>query len=305
MEAAERVRLLYVALTRARDHLVVGVFRAVTKGEETDAARLDVRLRGREGVEVMEEVWEPAGAPRPAAPPDGVTPEEQRSAEEAWVARRAELLAQMGVLRTQSATGLARADPEAGLAPEVGEDIAAGRRGRAATSRGRAVHAVLQVIDLATRAGLDDLARAQAAAEGIPEQAAEVARLVRAACDSEPVRRAASARRWREVPLGAPIDGTLLEGFVDLLYELPDGRLAIVDYKTDSVHGAEVDRRMERYRLQGGVYGLLVAEVTRREVARIEFVFAAAGEVRTVTDVEPVVGEVRTLLGSSGAIRTE
>jgi ATP-dependent helicase/nuclease subunit A len=62
-----------------------------------------------------------------------------------------------------------------------------------------------------------------------------VARLVRAACDSEPVRRAATARHWREVPLGAPFGGVLLEGFVDLLYELPDGRLVIVDYKTDSV----------------------------------------------------------------------
>jgi ATP-dependent helicase/nuclease subunit A len=301
MEAAERVRLLYVALTRARDHLVVGVFRAANRGDETDAGQLDPRLHACEGVEVMEEAWERAGTPRPAAPPDGTTPKEQRSAEEAWVARRAELLAQLGVLRTQSATGLAHADAEAGLAPEVGEDIAAGRRGRAATSRGRAVHAVLQVIDLTTRAGLDDLARAQAAAEGIPEQAAEVARLVRAACDSAPARRAATARHWREVPLGAPAGGVLLEGFVDLLYELPDGRLVIVDYKTDTVSGAEVDRRMERYRLQGGVYGLLVAEVTRREVARIEFVFAAAGEVRTVTDVADVVGEVRALLSSGGA----
>jgi ATP-dependent helicase/nuclease subunit A len=301
MEAAERVRLLYVALTRARDHLVVGLFRGANKGDDTDAGRLDSRLRACEGAEVLEEGWESAGAPRPSGQPGGVTPAEQRSTEEAWVARRAELLAQLGVLRTQSATGLAHADDEAGLAPEVGEDIAASRRGRAATSRGRAVHAVLQVIDLGTRTGLDDLAGAQAAAEGIPEQAAEVARLVRAACDSEPVRRAATARHWREVPLGAPVGGVLLEGFIDLLYELPDGRLAIVDYKTDSVSGAEVDRRMERYRLQGGVYGLLVAEVTRREVARIEFVFAAAGEVRTVTDVGLVVGEVRALLSSAGS----
>jgi ATP-dependent helicase/nuclease subunit A len=305
MEAAERVRLLYVALTRARDHLVVGLFRSSTKGEETDAGRLDPLLRGRAGVEVMEEGWAGAGAARPAASPDGTTPEEQESAEEAWVARRAGLLAQMGVLRTQTATGLAHVDDEAGLVPEAGEDIAAGRRGRAATSRGRAVHAVLQVIDLATLAGLDDLARAQAAAEGIPEQSAEVARLVRAACESEPVRRAAAAPHWREVPLGTPVGGVLLEGFVDLLYELPDGRLVIVDYKTDSVRGAEVDRRMERYRWQGGVYALLVAQVTGRDVARIEFVFAAAGEVRAVTDVGPVVVEVRALLGSPRAIPTE
>jgi len=44
----------------------------------------------------------------------------------------------------------------------------------------------------------------------------------RAACDSEPLRRASTARHWREVPLGAPVGGVLLEGFVDLLYELPD-----------------------------------------------------------------------------------
>ena len=88
------------------------------------------------------------------------------------MARRAGLLSRLGVLRTQTATGLAHTDDEAGLSHEAGEDIAASRRGRAATSRGRAVHAVLQVIDLATGAGLDDLARAQAAAEGIPEQAA-------------------------------------------------------------------------------------------------------------------------------------
>jgi ATP-dependent helicase/nuclease subunit A len=305
MEAAERVRLLYVALTRARDHLVVGLFRAANRGDETDAGRLDLRLRACDGVDALEEEWEAAAPGRRAGEADGTTPEEHWDAEEAWVKGRAELLSRLGVLRTQTATGLAHTDDEAGLTHEAGEDVATSRRGRAATSRGRAVHAVLQVIDLATAAGLDDLARAQAAAEGIPDQAPEVAALVRAACESEPVRRATTLRHWREVPVGARIDGVLLEGFVDLLYELPDGRLVIVDYKTDAVRGAEVDRRMERYRLQGGVYALLVAEVTGREVARIEFVFAAAGEVRAVTDVGPVVGEVRTRLGSPGAIPTE
>jgi ATP-dependent helicase/nuclease subunit A len=305
MEAAERVRLLYVALTRARDHLVVGLFRATTRGDETDAGRLDPRLRACDGVDALEEEWEAAAPGRGAGEVDSTTAEEHLGAEEAWVARRAGLLSQLGVLRTQTATGLAHTDDEAGLSDEAGEDIAASRRGRAATSRGRAVHAVLQVIDLATGAGLDDLARAQADAEGIPEQAPEVATLVRAACDSEPVRRAAALRHWREVPVGARVEGVVLEGFVDLLYELPDGRLVIVDYKTDAVHGAEVDRRMERYRLQGGVYALLVAEVTGWEVARVEFVFAAAGEVRAVTDVGPVVGEVRALLGSPRAIPTE
>ena len=57
-----------------------------------------------------------------------------------------------------------------------------------------------------------------------------------------------------------------------------------------------VDARFDRYRLQGGVYALLTGQATGREVARIEFVFAAAGETRTITDVAGVVAEVRAAL---------
>ena len=89
MEAAERVRLLYVALTRARDHLVVGLFRATTKGDETDAGRLDPRLRACDGVDALEEEWEAAAPGRGAGEVHPTTPEEHRDAEEAWVERRA------------------------------------------------------------------------------------------------------------------------------------------------------------------------------------------------------------------------
>jgi len=87
-----------------------------------------------------------------------------------------------------------------------------------------AADALLQSIDLATLANLDALATAQAEAEGIPRRSAEVARLVRNAASSDAVKRAvASGRYWREVPVGAPIGGVVLEGFIDLLYEGADG----------------------------------------------------------------------------------
>ncbi|HXZ99443.1 MAG TPA: UvrD-helicase domain-containing protein [Candidatus Binatia bacterium] len=301
MEAAERVRLLYVAMTRPRDHLVVSLFRGERRGEETDAGRLDGLIRGQEGVRALDEAWEPVHEGRSGPEPELMTAEEHRAAEQAWIDRREALVTALGSLRTQTATGLAHAEAEEGLLPELAEDIARSRRGRAATSLGRAVHAVLQVVDLNTAGSLDALARAHAAAEGIPERAAEVASLAGAAWSSEPVRRAAGLRHWREVPLGAPVDGVLLEGFVDLLYELPDRRLAVVDYKTDAVRGAEVDRRMDRYRLQGGVYALLVAQLTGRSVARVEFVFAAAAEVRAVEDVDAVTAEVLRLLTAPAA----
>jgi ATP-dependent exoDNAse (exonuclease V) beta subunit len=98
------------------------------------------------------------------------------------------------------------------------------------------------------------------------------------------------------MPVGALVDGVVVEGFIDLLYQDPDGRLAILDYKTDAVAAGGVDARFDRYRLQGGVYALLTGRATGREVSRIEFVFAAAGETRTITDVAGVVAEVRAAL---------
>lgn len=46
----------------------------------------------------------------------------------------------------------------------------ASRKGRGGTSIGRAVHAVLQTVDLAKPDDLDDSARAQAAVEGLPAE---------------------------------------------------------------------------------------------------------------------------------------
>lgn len=292
MQEAERVRMLYVALTRARDHLVVGLFRA-SQGDATDAAALDTRLRDRPGVDIVAADWLPAAMAQ-VAPEFGVlSAGEHRISEEAWIRRRQEVLAALSSIRSQTATGLAHADEEAGLTPERGDDVAASRRGRAATSLGRAVHAVLQVTDLATGDNLEALARAQASAEGIPEHAVEVASLARAALNTDTVRRAATLRHWREVPIGATVDGTSFEGFIDLLFEEADGKLVIVDYKTDAVSRSGIDTRMEAYRLQGAVYALLVEEVTGRPSISVEFVFAAVGETRKLANLDRTIAVVR------------
>jgi ATP-dependent helicase/nuclease subunit A len=135
------------------------------------------------------------------------------------------------------------------------------------------------VVDLASGEGLETLARAQAAAEGIPRRAGEVARLARRACESEPVRRAlASARFWREVPVGSPSGDQVLEGFIDLLFETPAG-YEIVDYKTDDLREDEVEGRMAGYRIQGDAYAELVTAITGRAPVAVSFVFVSAGRV--------------------------
>jgi ATP-dependent helicase/nuclease subunit A len=262
------------------------------------AARVERALEG-----APPETWErfeASAGTRPAAPTaDGVSlgapPVPERAA---WMAARAALAAKAGRAPVVAATTIAHE----GLAdvPEEPADEFAGpeepwRKGRAGTSLGRAVHAVLQGIDLATGSGLEEAARAQAEAEGIGDRWEEVARLARHALASRAVQAAvASGRYWREVYVGADLDGAVVEGFIDLLYEGPDG-LVIVDYKTDRLRGAEeIDRVMPVYRLQGGAYAAAAEEATGRRVASVVFVFTEPREERAVADLAAAMQEARS-----------
>jgi ATP-dependent helicase/nuclease subunit A len=174
------------------------------------------------------------------------------------------------------------------------------RRGRGGTAVGRAVHAVLQTVDLATGAGLEATARAQALAEGIPEREAEIRALAASALQAPIVRTAVEAghARWREVPVAALVDGVLVEGFIDLLVDTPEG-LVVVDYKTDQVPSdAELDAAVARYSVQGAAYAVALETALARPVARCVFVFArAAGAVeREVADLSAAAAGVRALL---------
>ena len=147
------------------------------------------------------------------------------------------------------------------------------RRGRAGTSVGRAVHAVLQSLDLATGADIEARSRVQAAAEGVPDREKEVAGLIRVAVESDIVHRAvASGRVWREVPVAAPAGDGILHGFIDLLFEEDDG-LVIVDYKTDAVSASETPEAVLRYRLQGGAYAHALQKITGKPVKEIVFLY--------------------------------
>ncbi|MBM4420740.1 MAG: hypothetical protein FJ034_03970, partial [Chloroflexi bacterium] len=192
-----------------------------------------------------------APSPTPVAPVDAApaAPHALDTADEraAWLERRTSAIAGHSAVHVVSATALARVAAAAGDDPNLRkeppiEEEPPWRRGRAGTAIGRAVHSVLQTIDLATGAGLEETARAQAAAEGVPQRAQEVARLARVTLSSDAVRAAVgSGRHWREVYVGALADGVLVEGFIDLLYETPDG-LVVVDYKTDALRSEDSSR---------------------------------------------------------------
>jgi len=278
MHGHEERRLFYVGATRARDHLVVSLHHKAG-GKSNAAALADVPELGPLWAELELPAGGPA-APIAAAPVNGLTratPDDRR----AWSDERARLLDAAARPKIFAATTIAQGLAEAsrpgsapGGEPADTDDAPPSRKGRGGTSIGRAVHAVLQTIDLAEPDDLDDIARAQAAVEGVPGEGEQVAKLARTAMRSDAVRAAlASGRYWRELHVGAPLEGVTVEGFIDLLYAEGDD-LVVVDYKTDSISGsAAAAEAAARYRPQAATYALALEATLPQRVARCVFVF--------------------------------
>ncbi len=185
---------------------------------------------------------------------------------------------------------------------EIDEDAPVWRRGRYGTALGRAVHAVLQAADFeAPGEALALAAQRYAAAEGIDHLAGDVAARARNALAAPVIREAARQRHWRELYAAAEVEGRLLEGFIDLLYEAPDGSFVVIDYKTHDSDERPDLRQKPGYRLQIAAYALMLAEATGRSVSRCVFVFLGPDSVHEVEveDLPEAIAEVRGVLGST------
>ena len=294
MDHAERLRLLYVATTRARDHLVVSVHRkAGTRTTQTSAEVLYQAGWNLEDVELLDVGDEPRPMRRPSDGEAELRAAELPTLEEWRCAHDAALTAALRPVAV-SATYLAAeeaarraADEESrravaddpGLAKGARDiDLPPWQKGRYGTAIGRAIHGVLQTVDLTTGEGLVEASTAQAAAEGVLGRENVIEALCRAALDSELVRHAAQCQHWREVYVGVPYGDAVLEGYIDLLYEDDDG-LAIVDFKTDSWRSeSELDAKVDRYRIQLQAYASAVRDAVGRDIARASLLFLARNE---------------------------
>jgi ATP-dependent exoDNAse (exonuclease V) beta subunit len=176
-------------------------------------------------------------------------------------------------------------------------------KGRYGSAVGRAVHAVLQTVDLVTGDGVDETASAQAAAEGVIGRERQIADLARSALASDTVHDAVASDAYRrEMYVATSVEGVTLEGYVDLVYRLPEDGLVVVDYKTDAWRDeADLDDKLARYRLQGASYALALEGATGERVARCVFLFLGTGgaEARDVSDLPQAIEEVRALLAGS------
>ncbi len=276
MSDAERHRLLYVACTRAVDHLVVSLHRlpgeTAIAPTATNASVLHAAGAADVSSGALPLVADPGRyeAPRPL-------PSDLPWADvEVWSRERDEAFERARRVRTISATRLAAGIPtsadhstlaDPGLDKEaVDLDLPPWQRGRYGTAVGRAVHAVLQFADLRTGADIDRHAAAQCAAEGILGMDDIVAALARSALAAPVVRAALDRPHHRELFVAAEVGGRVLEGYVDLFIETEDGGL-IVDYKTDQwPDDGERTHRIERYRRQLAAYGVALEQILDRPV---------------------------------------
>uniref|UniRef100_UPI003D8A9B9A UvrD-helicase domain-containing protein n=1 Tax=Gordonia sp. B7-2 TaxID=3420932 RepID=UPI003D8A9B9A len=273
---AEKIRLLYVACTRAESHLAVSGY---------------VGKRGRSWGETLA----PGLDGLQNQLPDLVEPErrddeevghEARQSWAAWLAETAAIETTSSMRTSYSATRIAHGEDEtmesilrsyrdAGLLTAAASpEMVAGGPDSAdhGTTLGTALHAVLESVRFDADPQLvDQTARAAASAAAITDVERFVA-LVQSALASEPVRRSAEREHWREMQLaGVGPDGeTVVEGIADLIYRDDDGSLVIVDYKTD-VGVAEAT--LEAYWTQLAIYADLLRRATGEQVSRLELVF--------------------------------
>ncbi|HEY5013092.1 MAG TPA: 3'-5' exonuclease, partial [Acidimicrobiia bacterium] len=310
MDYHERMRLLYVACTRACDHLVVSLHRKARASVPAANKRTNAELLYDGTGDRLEGLPDAVGATdRPIlVAPVTDSPRPVASLAE-WERERAAALARATRPTTIAATALtdegapdpARGDWEAGLQKRARDlDLPPWLKGRYGTSIGRAVHGTLQTIDLAKPDGVDAAVAAQCEAEAIPDQVDQVRALVLGALASPSVREAAASPHWREVYACTPIGDRLLEGYVDLLYRGPGG-LVVVDYKTAATDDpAELDRRRRGYRLQGASYALTLGATTGEPVVRVTFVFLTpAGPVEHhLEDLASAIADVRGIVAA-------
>lgn len=233
-EVREENRLLYVAMTRARERLVLSWTVKKQKGEwvkRVEAALSDLPRRNAVGGAV---------ASRGAAEPPPVVFLERAAATEQYdgaVAATSLALFAADPARYR-ATRHRGADPEVGFGAE--DDVPDAPAGPDGSAFGREVHAAL----------------AETAA-GVSPEARELAERFR---ESPLGRRAAAARRAeREFDFLFAVEDVVVRGQIDLWFD--DGELVIVDYKTDR------DRAdAERYRMQLQIYAAALARYAGRPV---------------------------------------
>jgi ATP-dependent helicase/nuclease subunit A len=284
-EEAERLRLYYVAMTRAIDRLIVAgsvdsgrpdpktpigwvldrlELSELEDGEVVrDEARLEVRV-DRYAAEVEAAPQEPAvesqlslfeaGAVAAVAEVPELRPLEPVAAPPLEPVRR---LSYSALALFERCPYRFYAERLAGLRPVDGSGRIPGQTGLAGSEIGDAVHRLLERVDLASPAqpSLDDVLSWYPGATG--DELERISGLVAAFCGSPLAARLATLDGvGSERPFAFEHDGVLFHGVLDVLH-LDGGKALVVDYKSNILGELDpADLFESEYRLQRLVYAI-------------------------------------------------
>jgi ATP-dependent helicase/nuclease subunit A len=300
----EAIRLLYVAVTRAMDHLVLGCYHVPPKGKNAQrtAAQQLWELLCQDGLARTElGMADPNTQPDPPASAAVTTVPDR----EIFTTDRQVLLdavrARVATSPTALTVAVQKVDDETpdGTAIEPDKEVevaeptdAAPTRApvRRSSSRGAAIgtatHRVLELVDLRQPEAEEvrSLARLACAEQQIPELQADVEGRVWSALGAESLRDAVEqeSRTLSEVYLVVRDGERFLEGYIDLLVDAGPESLSILDYKTDrATSDVEIAAKQAHYAPQLAAYARAIEQVTGRAAWSTGLIFARpAGRAR-------------------------
>jgi ATP-dependent helicase/nuclease subunit A len=301
-EQEEHKRVLYVAMTRAREHLMISCASAQRKQrgsylsmlEETfgnklaefdagDRPRVIAAGAGTIEVEVVQESLSPPGKARGAAREQPIAIDWDAYA--ALWQRRAkarEAALETPFFLTPTLLKLREAELTEAL-PERKKIVAASEL---SLQIGELAHRFLENWDFGGdpaefRAGLDPFldrwidSKRRAHRDRL---AADLEQILASFFSSAVYRDLAGARiLGREIPLLIFRDGAIVEGVIDLLYEKA-GRLFIADYKTDRMERSDLAQAASRYHHQVEIYSEAARLVLKKDIAGFKLIFLRLGE---------------------------
>ena len=289
---AERLRLLYVAATRARDHLLVPCVMGSENAKSLLAELVGALPYDDRLVEVVDadEIAVPTAPTGPVRVPSADELDGATATRSAWIVQEAELRRRAGAERPIE-TASSRERARGPLAAEVATFGAALLVSDGPPIPvGDAVHMVMERVTLPRASDLEEIAEDVCLEGDIATELTDVIAMCRACLEASSVRQAIASEHWREVPFvvarPASGPGALATGRVDLVYRDGD-ELVVVDYKTDKDVTKETAEKhaREKHGGQAEVYAQALSAAAGLPVREVVFVYCKAGvEVRITSD---------------------
>ncbi len=290
---AEIKRLWYVAATRAEDYLLwpESGFRFLMRGagmseeemgevmQAASASVLEVSPGEPEPPEPILRLGDEAF--RPANGGSGSAAARRAAQDEKLKRLKKPVEAPKPLAPSGLVEGFDGEEPPASPAP-YDEDAREDREVHAGGAAfGSLVHSILARLEPPTPERLESLKEegvAFARALGLNEDEDDLAmELIRSSMETGVLARAASAsKRWRELPFLFELDGRVIRGAIDLVFE-EEGKLVVVDFKTDRVTEGEAEDKASFYENQGAAYVMALEAATGLEVGELMFSFLRPG----------------------------